>query len=157
MLPYESGGREVRGREEIELVQQERATHRQTRDGRLRALLSTTKGETTGYEPFCPPQNERQQVMSPSTHHQTRNNRLRALRTSDRDVSYKQCRRGNNFKGSMDFHLKAKARIWPWLSYVCHIRLSKRLVLPTTKRRQTATCRTTTLQRCSAVPRRARI
>ena len=29
---------------------------------------------------------------------------------------------GNNLKGLNDFHLKAKARIWPRLSYMCHIR-----------------------------------
>ena len=31
-------------------------------------------------------------------------------------------RRGINLKGLQDFYLKAKARIWPWLSYMCHIR-----------------------------------
>ena len=30
-------------------------------------------------------------------------------------------RRGNNLKGFTDFNLKAEARIWPWLSYMCHI------------------------------------
>jgi hypothetical protein len=28
-------------------------------------------------------------------------------------------RRGNNFKGFKDFNLRAKARFWPWLSYLC--------------------------------------
>jgi len=31
-------------------------------------------------------------------------------------------RRGNNVKHVNDFYLKAKARIWPCLSYVCNIR-----------------------------------
>ena len=31
-------------------------------------------------------------------------------------------RRGNNLKGFKVFYLKAKASIWPGLSYVCHIR-----------------------------------
>ena len=30
-------------------------------------------------------------------------------------------RRVNNLKVSRDFYLEAKARIWPWLSYMCHI------------------------------------
>ena len=37
--------------------------------------------------------------------------------------------RGNNLKGLKDFCLKAKARIWPCLSYVCHIRARAVLVL----------------------------
>jgi len=32
-------------------------------------------------------------------------------------------RKRNNFKDVKDFYLKAKARIWPGLSYMCHIRL----------------------------------
>jgi len=31
-------------------------------------------------------------------------------------------RKGNQLKGLKDFYLNAKARIWPWLSYMCHIR-----------------------------------
>ena len=31
-------------------------------------------------------------------------------------------RRGDNLEGFNDFYRKAKARIWPWLSYMCHIR-----------------------------------
>jgi len=31
-------------------------------------------------------------------------------------------RRGNNLKGFKHFYLEAKARIWPWLAYMCHIR-----------------------------------
>jgi len=31
-------------------------------------------------------------------------------------------RRGNNLNGLKDFYMNAKARIWPRLSYVCHIR-----------------------------------
>ena len=31
-------------------------------------------------------------------------------------------RRSNRLKGFEDFYLNAKARIWPWLSYVCHVR-----------------------------------
>ena len=30
-------------------------------------------------------------------------------------------RRGNTSKRCKDFHPKCKARIWPWLSYMCHI------------------------------------
>ena len=30
-------------------------------------------------------------------------------------------RKGNNLKGFEDFRLKVKARIWPWLSYMCRI------------------------------------
>jgi len=30
-------------------------------------------------------------------------------------------RRGNNRNGSMDCHLKVTAKIWPWLSHMCHI------------------------------------
>jgi len=30
-------------------------------------------------------------------------------------------RRGNNLKGLKDFNLKAKAIIWPWLSYTCQL------------------------------------
>ena len=33
-------------------------------------------------------------------------------------------RRGNNYNSFKDFHLKAKAGIWPWLSNMCHIRLT---------------------------------
>jgi hypothetical protein len=34
-----------------------------------------------------------------------------------------RCRaKREHFKGFRDFHLKAKARIWPWLSYMFHIR-----------------------------------
>jgi hypothetical protein len=32
--------------------------------------------------------------------------------------------RENTLKGFKDFNLKAKAGIWPWLSYMCHIRYS---------------------------------
>ena len=32
-----------------------------------------------------------------------------------------QARRGNNSKGFKDFSLKAKARVWPGLSYMCHV------------------------------------
>jgi len=36
---------------------------------------------------------------------------------------YSACeRRGTNLTGFMDLYLKAKAIIWPWLSYMCHIR-----------------------------------
>ena len=41
-------------------------------------------------------------------------------------------RRRNTFKGLKEFHLKAKAETWPWLSYMCHIRSTaeqQRLVL----------------------------
>ena len=31
-------------------------------------------------------------------------------------------RRGNNIKRVIDFYLKAKAKIWPWLGYMCHVR-----------------------------------
>ena len=31
-------------------------------------------------------------------------------------------RRGNDLKGLNDFYLQTKARIWPILSYLCHIR-----------------------------------
>ena len=30
-------------------------------------------------------------------------------------------RLGNNLKGWEEFYLKTKARIWPWLSYICHV------------------------------------
>jgi hypothetical protein len=38
-----------------------------------------------------------------------------------RDTSTSK-RKGNNLKGSEDFSLKPKARIWPWPSGMCHIR-----------------------------------
>ena len=33
-------------------------------------------------------------------------------------------RRGDNLKGFQNFGLNAKARIWPWQSQMCHIRLT---------------------------------
>ena len=39
-------------------------------------------------------------------------------------------RRGNNVKGVRDFCLKAKARIWPRLSCMCHIRSTAVLLSP---------------------------
>ena len=33
--------------------------------------------------------------------------------------------KGNNLKGLKDLHLEAKATIWPWLSYRCHIRSTR--------------------------------
>ena len=30
-------------------------------------------------------------------------------------------RRGKTLNGFKDFYVKAKARIWPWLPYICHI------------------------------------
>jgi len=39
-------------------------------------------------------------------------------------------RRANDINRFKDFHLTAKARIWPWLSYMCHIRSTKARIWP---------------------------
>jgi len=37
-------------------------------------------------------------------------------------------RTGSHFQGLEDFSVEAKARIWPWLSYLCHIRSTVKLI-----------------------------
>jgi len=47
---------------------------------------------------------------------------LRSLARAASDLRATSERKGKNLNGVTGFYLEAKARIWPRLSYTCHIR-----------------------------------